>query len=381
MGSEIQKKDFILGELVVPNNQLRMQDYRSSLLQPDVAGWLEQAKEGSDSFPRLIPDYDKREAYTAFASRWDRDKAIGWGWGTGVGLNTTGMFTILAIPGAFTSAAGAIAFGITTAASIASGIWMYADFLSAKGPLLGKRREAALDALEQVSVLQAEGLRLWLKARYNLTVTPEALFKIGDALLNRMNENARISFRDTSGELWIFNQIAYGAEHFVESAKAKELENSRTARAVEAKVTPKSIEQPKPKTTTVSTPKPVTKQKPLPPVKTRVEKAFDKLVDAIGQLDQDTIEGSHTVERLFVDAQDAVKQYKKLATSKVSVEAEKTALHILDMLDKEANILLDEQLNDGVKQLRTHGSYIATRQQFAGIQNNTPLDESSKAEA
>jgi hypothetical protein len=374
MGSEIQKKDFIVGELVVPKNQLRIQDFRGSLLQPNVSGWLEKVKDGNENFPRLIPNRNDRDAYTAFASKWDKGKASGWGLGTGTTLGLGSMVTILAIPGAFTSAAGAIAFGITTVASVGSGIWVYTDFLSAKGPLLGKRREAALDALEKVSILQAEGLRLWLKARYNLTVTPEALFKIGDALLARMDENVRMSFRDTSGELWIFNQVAQGREHFVESAKAKEKKNTKSTRAVKAKVTPEPIAQPNP--IMAANPKP----KPLPPVKTRVEKAFDKLVDAIGQLDQDTVEGSHTVERLFTDAQDAVKQYKKLATSKVSVEAEKTALHILDMLSKEADILLDEQLNDGVKQLRIHGSYIATRQQFAGIQNNTPLNEVASAD-
>jgi hypothetical protein len=370
MGSEIQKKDFVLGELVVPKNQLRIQDFRSSLLQPDVSGWLEKVKKGNENFPRLIPNRNDRDAYTAFASKWSRDKASGWGLGTGTTLGFGSMVTILAIPGAFTSAAGVIAFGVTMVASAGSGVWMYADFLSAKGPLLGKRREAGLDALERVSILQAEGLRLWLKARYNLTVTPEALFKIGDALLARMDENVRMSFRDTSGELWIFNQVAYGREHFVESAKAKEKKNTKSTRPVEAKVAPKPVAQPKP----------AAKPKLLPPVKTRVEKALDILIDVVGQLDQDTVESAHAVERLFADAQDAVKQYKKLAASKVSVEAEKTALHILEMLSKEANILLDEQLDDGVKQLRTHGSYIATRQQFAGIQNNTPLNETAPAD-
>jgi len=370
MGSEIQKKDFTLGELVIPKNQLHLRNSTNNLLQSDVAGWFEKVKAGGENFPRLIPNKNDRNAYAAFVNKWDRGKALGWGWGTGIGLNFGSMVTTLVIPGAFLSTAGGIATGIAVAVSIGSGIWMYADFLSAKGPLLGKRREAALDSIEQVSILQAEGLRLWLKARYGLTVTPEALFKIGDVLLSHMDEDVRLSFRDTSGKLWIFNQAAQGKEHLVESTKAKELGAS-------AAPVPKPT--PKPAPAAIVVPKPA-KPKPLPPVKTRVDKAFDELVDLIGQLDQNTVESAHAVQRLFEDAQDATKQYKKLATSKVSFEAEKTALHILDMLNREANILLDEQLNTEVKKLHTQGSYIATRQQFAGIQNNIPLDKTFHAE-
>jgi hypothetical protein len=194
--------------------------------------------------------------------------------------------------------------------------------------------------IESLREINQEGLRTWLKARYDITVSNTVLNKINRTYFG---SNTELFFNDTENRSWMFSKNLKAETWFVEPY-----------------VTP--VEREAINQVSIET---GNDDKKLP-----VEAAnlYQSLSEMIVVLDQESsIEVTHACLRVTEDMRSAVRDYWKLVALKAGVQGETGLVKVLNLLHAEIADLVENEVQNLVSGQSTQSEYLKSRQSFTGV--------------
>lgn len=310
----------------------------------EAQNWLKRMSLGVEKFSPLISSQKSqsliaKSRFTNALARWTYPTAPVGSFAGVATLLPMGKESLLSEP----TLAPLILVGFTIGATV---------FIGA--PLSKFTQHRSRKKYTETHLIIQQGLKNWLKARYDIEVNEEQMEKLmkypilhAKAYLNEASEYG-IDFVDVNGRKWVFNTDKNKSEGW-------------NVTAYEEKVIEKPVEPER-----ATSLKELTEEVVLPGEANAI---FESISNRVAQLEQYSLEteASHNILRIVQDAREAVATYKKLDALGEAGTGLADLVEVLSILNEELLAIVRKEASDVRNDLLVQKSYLRSRQLESGL--------------